>query len=312
MNITKNIKRLIHYVKKSSVWVKLIILCIILLTLIHLIQSMANRIEPFNGNHPKYEMKQHNLYDDFYSDIYDELVYSPKKNEYEISNILKKISLPQKSNILDIGSGTGHHVNLFNKKGFKCIGLDKSISMIKQSQKIYPNYTFTNGDALKTITFSPDNFSMISAFYFTIYYIKNKRQFLQNCFYWLKPGGWLILHLVNRDDFDPIVPAGDPFVMISPQNYSKKRITSSAVKFNNFKYKANFTLDKHTSIGKFKENIKFDSNGHVRENEHIFYMETQKYILNIAKELGFILETKIDLMRCRYENQYLYVLYKPQ
>ena len=116
MNITKNIKRLIHYVKKSSVWVKLIILCIILLTLIHLIQSMANRIEPFNGNHPKYEMKQHNLYDDFYSDIYDELVYSPKKNEYEISNILKKISLPQKSNILDIGSGTGHHVNLFNKR----------------------------------------------------------------------------------------------------------------------------------------------------------------------------------------------------
>ena len=64
--------------------------------------------------------------------------------------------------------------------------------------------------------------------------------------YWLEPGGWLALHLVDRNNFDPIIPAGDPFIMISPQNYAKKRITSSVVKFNNFKYRANFKLDEES------------------------------------------------------------------
>ena len=100
--------------------------------------------------------------------------------------------------------------------------------------------------------------------------------------------------------------------MISPQNYAKKRITSSVVKFNNFKYKANFSLNKQKSIGNFKERIKFDKNGHVRENEHVFYMESQREILNIAKEVGFILDAKIDLMRCQYDSQFLYILSKPQ
>jgi hypothetical protein len=41
-------------------------------------------------------------------------------------------------------------------------------------------------------------------------------------------------------------------------------------------------------------------------------MPTQRYILSIAKELGFILKGKIDLVPVQYEYQYLYVLYKPE
>jgi len=312
MSLTKSIKSIISYIKKSSPWIKLIILCICIILLINLFKRIESRVETFEDNKPKYTIKTKDLYDDFYSEIYDELVYNPKKNEYEISNILKKISLPKKSKILDIGSGTGHHVALFNKNGFNCTGIDKSSSMVEKAKKNYPNYRFYNGDILSSITFTGNSYSMISCFYFTIYYIKEKRQFFQNCMYWLEPGGWLSLHLVDRNNFDPIIPAGDPFIMISPQNYAKKRITSSVVKFNNFKYRANFKLDEGKSIGTFKESIKFDKGGKVRENEHTFYMETQKQILSIAKEAGFILKAKIDLTRCLYDNQYLYLLYKPE
>ena len=312
MSLTKSIKSIIRYIKKSSPWIKLIILCICILLLINLFKRIESRVETFEDNKPKYTIKTKDLYDDFYSEIYDELVYNPKKNEYEISNILKKISLPKKSKILDIGSGTGHHVALFNKNGFNCTGIDKSSSMVEKAKKNYPNYRFYNGDILSSITFTGNSYSMISCFYFTIYYIKEKRQFFQNCMYWLEPGGWLALHLVDRNNFDPIIPAGDPFIMISPQNYAKKRITSSVVKFNNFKYRANFKLDEGKSIGTFKESIKFDKGGKVRENEHTFYMETQKQILSVAKEAGFILKAKIDLTRCLYDNQYLYLLYKPE
>jgi hypothetical protein len=40
-------------------------------------------------------------------------------------------------------------------------------------------------------------------------------------------------------------------------------------------------------------------------------MEKQKDILALAKSVGFILEGKIDMTKCAYEYQYLYVLKKP-
>ena len=41
-------------------------------------------------------------------------------------------------------------------------------------------------------------------------------------------------------------------------------------------------------------------------------MPTQKKILALAKQLGFILKGKADLVNVQYEYQYLYFLYKPE
>ena len=66
-------------------------------------------------------------------------------------------------------------------------------------------------------------FTDITCFYFTIYYlIKDKNAFLSNCYHWLKPGGKLIMHLVEKM-FDPILPVANPLVMVSPQRYAKKK-----------------------------------------------------------------------------------------
>jgi hypothetical protein len=127
----------------------------------------------------------------------------------------------------------------------------------------------------------------------------------------LKPGGFLILHLVNRDKFDPILPPGNPLVAISPQRYAKQRITTTKVKFNDFQYDADFQLNKKENSATFIEKFKSDLDGHVRVNEHAFYMETQEAILKQAQKVGFILDSKIDLLKVAYEYQYLYVLVKP-
>ena len=42
------------------------------------------------------------------------------------------------------------------------------------------------------------------------------------------------------------------------------------------------------------------------------HMPTQKHILSIAKENGFILLGKIDMVPVQYEYQYLYILQKPE
>ena len=56
--------------------------------------------------------------------------------------------------------------------------------------------------------------------------------------------------------------------------------------------------------------MKFKNNGKVRKQEHKFYLESQSKILQMAKDAGFIVVQKIDLMNVAYDNQYLYVLQK--
>ena len=71
-------------------------------------------------------------------------------------------------------------------------------------------------------------------------------------------------------------------------------------------------LDTFIDLAEFDETFKDDKTGHVRQNKHKLYIETQKHILSIAKNLGFILQGKIDMVTTQYQYQYIYLLYKPQ
>lgn len=258
------------------------------------------------------------VYDPFYAKIYDELLFSKVKNDFEIGE-LKKQTLPtNESMVLDIGSGTGHHVSSLVANGMQALGIDKSAAMIKQAKKTYPDLEFRQADALDAGTFPAGTFTHITCFYFTLYYIQDKKRFFENCIYWLKPGGYLAVHLVDRETFDPILPAGDPFKIISPQNYAKNRITTTVVKFDDFDYKSNFEIFPNDDMAVLGEIFKFKntydtSSGKrkMRRNEHKFYMPTQKKILTMAKEVGFIVLKEVDMVRCQYSNQFIYILQKP-
>ena len=153
-------------------------------------------------------------------------------------------------------------------------------------------------------------FTHILCLYFTIYYFPDKRIFFDNCMDWLMPGGCLVVHLVNRDKFDPILPPGNPLYIVSPQKYAKERITTTKITFNDFIYNSDFKLNKDTNIATFDEKFKFND-GKVRKQEQKLYMEDEEDILTIAQQCGFILQGKIDLVKCAYEYQYLYILVKP-
>jgi len=256
------------------------------------------------------------IYDSFYTNIYDDLVYSQSKNDYEIGSWVKQAKPNENSVVLDIGSGTGHHVNLLQKRGYKTTGIDISPSMVAQAKKTYPELNFKVEDALNSNAFKERSFTHITCFYFTLYYIQNKQLFFENCMNWLTPGGFLAVHMVNRDKFDPILPAGNPFTIVSPQKYAKKRITSTTVKFDEFEYKSNFDMkDQIENEGDpnviMKETFKNNKSGDVRQNEHKLYMSTQAEILDIAKSVGFVIDSKIDLLECQYDSQYIYILQKP-
>ena len=288
-----------------------------ILSIIFIITLFVKNKEGFETRSNEFKLREGPLvYDDFYANVYDELVFYKVKNDYEIGQIVESTKPTDTSIILDVGSGTGHHVSSLASNGFKVIGIDISPSMVKKAKENYPDLDFKVGDALNTMDFPANSFTHITCLYFTIYYINNKRLFFENCIHWLMPGGFLILHLVNRDKFDPILPAGDPFHIVSPQNYADERITVTNVKFDKFDYKANFELipsanDTDDVNAILHETFKpLNGKGQIRKNEHKFYMPTQAKVLAMAKEAGFILHSQIDMIKCQYSNQYIYVLQK--
>jgi ubiquinone/menaquinone biosynthesis C-methylase UbiE len=250
------------------------------------------------------------IYDDFYANVYDLLVFSDSKNNFEADAIASTIKPHTRSIILDVGSGTGHHVDALSKRGVKNImGIDTSISMISQARKSYPNHQFIQGDVLDKNVVKANTFTHITCLYFTAYYLENKLQFFNNCYKWLQPGGLLFVHLVDKDLFDPVLPSGNPLQIVSPQKYAKERITSTKVIFDDFNYYSNFESTESNNRCIFGEKFKF-KDGTTRKNEHTMYIEPTEDIVQIAKKSGFVVNHIIDLVKCAYTNQYVYVFQK--
>ena len=296
-----------------SNWGKIFLFVITLLVILSFFKkSSSNSQEGFIQKESFVQKTGSDVYDDFYADIYDYLVYSDLKNEYELGEIINKTSPTSESIILDIGSGTGHHVGALSKDNLNVIGIDKSEAMVKKAKDNYPSAKFKTGDGNDSRLFDPNSFTHILSMYFTIYYFKNKHEFFENCYKWLKPGGFLVIHLVNKDMFDPILPPGNPLLFVSPQKYAKKRITRTKVAFTDFAYESEFKLDENNkNICYFVEKFKNKNNNQSRKNEHLLYMDSQESILTTAQETGFILEAQADLIKSQYEYQYLYFLIKP-
>ena len=235
---------------KLSNFGKILLFVAVLLALIVFFKRVNNRADGINRE--GYEQndqflfkKGTEVYDDFYATIYDYLVFNNMKDDYEVTQIVNKTNPTSESLILDIGSGTGHHVAKLSDKGLNVVGLDISPAMVKEAQTKFPEAasSFKVGDALNLSEFRNNSFTHIMCMYFTIYYFKDKRLFFNNCMEWLMPGGYLILHVVDRAKFDPILPPGNPLYVVSPQKYAKERITKTKVTFNEFVYNSNFSLD---------------------------------------------------------------------
>ena len=248
------------------------------------------------------------LYDDFYAKVYDKLVDGATRSEAETGLTLAwfKGFYPEKESIkvLDVGSGTGLNVDLFTKAGVgKAVGLDASDAMIGVARKHYPKRDFRVGDVEQIGQFAAGEFNLITAYYFTYYYFQDPEMFFRNAFQWLQPGGGLVIHLVNRDKFDPILESASPFVAFSVQKYTKERIKKSTVSFDKFDYTANFELEGNR--GEFQEEFKF-KNGTRRKQVHTFRMPKMEEIVSKAESNGFVYKQFVDLTAIGYEYQYLF------
>ena len=201
---SKNIMKLLQ---NQSIWMKLLLILMVVGGITILFKGNISTREGFSQN-KKYVMKKNGkIYDEFYSKLFDELFQTDELMKEEIDLLVPVTNMGPASSVLEIGAGSGVALDVLSKRGIAAEGVEESEARIQLSKKKYPEINIKQGDSLESNLYPANNFSHILSLYFTLYYIKDKMTFFKNCYDWLMPGGYLVIHLVNRDKFDPLVPA---------------------------------------------------------------------------------------------------------
>lgn len=248
------------------------------------------------------------IYDKFFASIYDQLTQGANRTQAEVGLMLhewtKKGEDLKTFEVLDAGCGTGIAVASLAKIGVKkATGLDISEAMINHANKeVIPKTTLTPeqqkavnfkvGDIMDPTAFQGGQFTHGFMMYFTVYYLKDKETAFRNMYFWTKPGGRMVISVVNKHKFDPMLESSAPWLAFSLQKYAEKRITKSEVVFNKFNYVGEFDIQDPNA--EFRETFRF-KDGKVRRHRHELRMEDMNVIVGMAKNAGWIYNGFADL-----------------
>ena len=291
----------------------LVILAIVLLCIwIYRQKYSAGSSEGFQQNERFLLRTGAASYDDFYSEIYDKLMIPEARATYEIDEVLKTLKPePRFSTMLDVGSGTGAVVSYLTNRGYIAYGIDQSQAMADASKRNYPdlNIEVKCDNVENPMAFDRALFTHIFCMNFTIYEIENKLAFFKNCFYWLQNNGYLILHLVEKNKFNGIIPAAIPAGNTGTESLGE-RVLKTDIDFGSFKYASEYVPFEKSDQMIFKESFIDKQTQNIRQNERTMYMESPEKILLIASNAGFIAKGSLSLESgpCRDKWQQIIIL----
>ena len=136
-DLTKIVTKIVNKISRLSIIEKalLILSYMLLVSLMH--NYIQSRREGYEEK-KEYVLKEDTeIYDGFYVNIYDDLVHNQLRNEYEVGEIINTTKPTKQSILLDVGCGTGHHLDLFKGSFSNMTGLDLSPDMVKLAQQMY-------------------------------------------------------------------------------------------------------------------------------------------------------------------------------
>lgn len=282
---------------------------------INTLETFSSGSMPFQSTSQDVDLHYTNdIYDDFYSEVYSSLFHSNMKNNWECMWIYQEYIKNWKKDvpvqILDVGCGPGHHMKIFSEH-FKLPidGMDQSKWMLKKARKNCPDCTFYHHDFEVSDIFTSPKYTHIVCFFYTIYYAKSLSVFFKNMYQWLYPQGYLFLHVVRRDKFDPILERASSLIpLFDPQKHSRQRMTQTTLHFKEFTYDADWKFrDKKAN---FHESFRFKHEPFVRRQTHHFHMWDISEIKATARDEGLKMIKAFDLAISGMEYNYILVFQK--
>ena len=310
---------------------KLFIVFLLLLLWCILFNNMPTKIENFENdeiglNKENYSKNFDNdVYDNFFSNKYDQIYLNPNRNNFEIKKIKQLVNKSDK--ILDIGCGTGYNINTLTKEGYDITGIDQSKYMIKVANERYNEGKFLNENILNIKSFDYNSFNMITCLGRTLYEIKDKETFFENCYGLLEDNGILLINIVDRENFKPYCQdTNSNDVLFNPEKYNKN-IDNIIVKFKDgleFKSQYNklynnsddskYNLTNNNAIPYrvyFDEFNSYSKNNPIKKQYEInLYIPTIKDIRKLAESKGFTFDKNINMKEIGSINEYLYIFRK--
>jgi SAM-dependent methyltransferase len=216
----------------------------------YLRKSTSSSSEGFIQTQP-FVMKQNSdIYDTFYSQVYDLVIEPNKSGDFIISHVIKLTNIsPSNSVLLDAGCGTGYLVNKLTTYGYNTMGVDRSKAMIDYAKTKYPDINVSIGDLEDPMTYNTRTFTHILCNEKTVYEIKDKVGFFRNCHHWLQSGGFFIIEI---------------------KDITKE--TNTSRHFGDFNYKSSMKQMKENNIVLMTEKFTDIKTSHVRENEQTYYV----------------------------------------
>jgi SAM-dependent methyltransferase len=293
----------------------------------------STRIEGFQQSERFLLKSNSDVYDNFYGEIYDQLMLPTERVHYEADKLIQTMMPDKESSImLDIGCGTGEFVNYLTDLGYKSYGVDKSDAMMDAAKRKYADIEIKKADVTDPMCYDSYLFSHIFCMDLTVYEIKNKPRLFKNCHYWLQNGGYFILHLADKDQFQPIVPAARsaPFSNLS----ANERIRNTEINFPDFTYKSEYLdvgadsddtpsatnantpkCDRESKCENqlfHRETFVDKRTQNVRQNEKMLYMDPIEEIIQMVFYAGFTAKGFFTLEEgpSRDKHQRIYIFQK--
>ena len=330
--ITTNLYKAYKNFAKLPLLHKLFIILLIIIA-VHLVNYRPLIYEHYDDmtSGKRFESKiDDEVFDKFYSKYYDNIHENKERDVAQLKIIINYAKNKKFVKFLDVGCGTGYHVSLLHKMKYDVVGIDRSKTMIDAAKSKYADCNFNVGDILNNNLYDYSSFTHIICLNKTIYYIKDKDTFFDNCSLLLTSDGLLIIHLIDREKFKPfIINSNDKTVLYNPEKHNNT-ITRNLIKINsnleyvceyekNDSYETNKTSEANelTKIDNlnnpysyYKEIFQNVETNSVRKNIINLYMPTIEEILAIAKIKGFVVKDKQSLDIIDHNNEFLFILKK--
>ncbi len=245
-------------------------------------------------------------FDSVYTKFYNLVFNNPKLYQHDVVQIVKNTMNNQKKVlILDAGCGVGRHYKYFSKK-YSVIGLDQSDNMLKYAKIRNPGGNFIKGDMKTTSIFKPNQFSHIVCLEDSLYHNSfddKMNSILENFYIWLKPKGYLCIHIFDREKLDP-----------GPREFTQyykddKKTKHALTYFEKFTHDAYWSND-HPKYADYNEKIILE-NGKTKKTQTRLYIPKDKRL--IAKKVihhGFKLIDIINLKPLEIDDFELYIFRK--
>ena len=201
---------------------------------------------------------------DYWKSVYnrkDLLGVSYRRRMYQALSWLDNTNLSKNSRILDVGCGAGMMAKEIANKGYEISGIDYSYNMIRKAKAVCNVNTkfgmnFLQGN-IESLPFRDSAFDVVLCLG-VITYLKSEQKALQEMSRILKPGGTMILSILNKFSLGKCLDIS-VFVKRKLQRIAANRIVSwkkiAEIEENHFTLKSYFmpSLRNSLRIAGFKE-----------------------------------------------------------